>query len=475
MRTFEWILTATVAGAIFLPVALGFRLKRGRAAAALLLAVALQAVVEGFRWQLWPLALAAAGLAAGDVVREDRRVRGLPRIRRAVLGTVGLGGLVALPLLLPVPALPPPTGPFAVGTATFLLVDPAREERYGREPAGEETAGEEAAPGPPRRIVVQVWYPADPVEDAEPVPWNADIDVVGPAMARRLGFPGFFLSHTAGVRAHAVEEAPPLSGRFPVVLSAHGWTGFRTINLNQLESLASHGYFVVAPDHAYGAIATRFPDGEVVALDEAALPAEEDVGAEAYAEASEALVETFAGDLILILDNLAAGEPGPFGPLAGHADLERVGLVGHSTGGGAAVRVCLSDPRCDAVVGFDPWVEPIPNRLVANELAMPSLFVRSDGWRGTPNDARLRGLAERSPSISYWMGLTGAGHNDFVMTPLFSPIADRLGLKGPIPSHRVLAILDDYLVGFFDRFLLEVGGAALDQPPPPEVDFEVIP
>jgi hypothetical protein len=73
------------------------------------------------------------------------------------------------------------------------------------------------------------------------------------------------------------------------------------------------------------------------------------------------------------------------------------------------------------------------------------------------------------------MDLVGAGHNDFVLTPLFSPIADRIGLKGPIPAERVVPIIDTYLTGFFQRFLLGVGGTALDERPPSEVTIDFLP
>lgn len=491
MRTLELIQLALVAVTIALPVALGKRLRRGFMAVLLVGAMVAQLVFERYRWQLLPLELATLLLAAGDALWEERRFRGFIRLRRGALGAVTILVVGVLPVVLPVPRIPEPSGAFAVGTSTFVLVDGERPELYGipeadpEAPEGLAPEGEEEeAPGPLRRIVVQVWYPAQPAADAEPLVWNPDLDVVGPALSERLGFPGFFLSHTAEVPSHSHLDAPPLDGRFPVVLSSHGWTGFRTINLNQVESLASHGFVVVAPDHTYGSIAVRFPDtGEVVPLDPRALPARlseepdnpEAVDEEVYREATEQLVETFAGDLTLILDRLEEGPAGPFGTLAKHADLESVGAFGHSTGGGAAVRLCLEDSRCDAVLGMDAWVEPIPDRVVAQELQMPSLFMRSDDWTDTPNDRRLRGLAERSPSVSYWLGVGGAGHNDFVLTPLFSPIADRLGLKGPIESERVVPIVDSYLVAFFDRYLLGLGGAALDEPPPPEVELEFIP
>jgi dienelactone hydrolase len=490
MRTLESLQLVLVVVTVVVPVVLGRRLRRGRMAVVLVGSMVAQLVFEGYRWQLLPLEVATLLLAAGDALWEERRFRGLIRLRRGALGVVALVLVALPPLVLPVPRLPEPTGAFAVGTATFVITDGEREELYGlpepdpeeeQAPAPEGDGEEERLP--PRRIVVQVWYPAQPSEDAAPIVWNPDLDVVGPAMSERLGFPGFFLSHTSDVLSSSLPGAVPLDGEFPLVLSSHGWSGFRTINLNQIESLASHGFVVVAPDHTYGSVAVRFPDdGAVVYLDERALPSNpqtdpdgEAIDAEAYQEASELLVETYAGDLGVVIDRMEEGTGGTFGTIAAHVDLERIGVFGHSTGGGAAARLCIEDDRCDAVLGMDAWVEAIPDETVAREVQVPSLFIRSEDWIGTANDRRLRGLAERSPSLSYWIGIDGAGHNDFVMTPLFSPIADRLGLKGPIDTERLVPILDSYLVAFFDRYLLGLGGSALDAPPPPEVELELIP
>lgn len=476
MRNLETVEAATVALAVFLPVLTGQRLKRGWMSIALVVAVAAQWVVEGFRWQLIPLHLAAIGLAVGDVVWEDRRVRGWPRVRRGILGVPGLLAVILLPVVMPIPDLPAPGGPFDVGTMTFVLTDPERIEMYGLpEPDPDAVdAPETDDAGELRRIVVQAWYPAVAPEDAEPQVWAPDLDVQGPALARYLGFPGFLFDHVEDVPSHSYPGLPPLEGRLPVVLYSHGWTGFRTIAIDQLELLASRGYLVLAADHTYGAIATRFPDdGSVVYLDERALPDEETTDPDDYELATEELVETFADDLLLVVNELEAGTNGAFGTLAASADLEKIGFFGHSTGGGAAVRACLEDERCDAVAGLDPWVEPIPDRLVARELQIPSLFMRSDEWRERPNDRRLEGMAERSPARSYWIGVIGAGHYDFVLPPSFSPYADAIGMKGPIDSGRMQRIVDDYLVGFFGRHLLGVGGAVLDEVPGSDVTLEV--
>ena len=473
MRTWETVQLAVVAVAVLLPVLLGYRLKRGRMAVVLLVAVVAQLVIEGYRWQLLPLEFTTLGLAVTDVLRDERRVRGLQRFRRGVLGPVGILALAVLPITLPIPELPIPTGPFSVGTQTFVVIDEERLEIYGL-PEREE--GEDPPePTEPRRFVVQAWYPAADVEGLEPLPWNPDFEVVGPALAGRLGFPGFFLSHISDVSSSSYDSPEAVSGRLPVVIYSHGWTGFRTIALHQMESLASRGFIVLAADHSYGSVATVFPNGSVVEYDPRALPDDVESDSEEYLEAAEQLVETYSEDLVAILDALETGASGPLSRLRAEPDLSRIGIFGHSTGGGAAVRTCINDTRCAAVAGLDPWVNPIPDRVVALELSQPSLFMRSDGWRGTPNDGRLRGLAERSPFESYWVGIDGAGHNDFVLTPAFSPVAARLGLKGPIPADRVIPIVDTYLTAFFQRHLMGTGGAALDDTAPAEVSLEFLP
>lgn len=476
MRILESVQFVVVVAALALPVVFGRRLKRGRMAVALIAAMSAQLVIEGYRWQLLPLEVGTLLLAAGDALWDDRRFRGAIRLRRALLGIVGLAAVSFLPLVLPVPNIPTPTGPFDVGTTTVVLEDPDREELFGL-PEPEEDAADESEPveiGDPRRLVVQAWYPALPDVDQRAL-WNPDVDVLGSEIAGRLGLPGFALGHTRLVLSHSYSDAPPIEGRFPVVLASHDWAGFRTDALMHYESLASHGFIVLVPDHTYASLAVRFPDdGSVVYLDPRVLPESElEEEEEEYLEAAETLVDVMAGDLSFIADRLVEGDAA-LELIAGHADIEQIGVYGHGVGGGAAARMCLEDDRCDAVLATDPWVDPIPNQIVAREFQVPNLLMRSDDVRDTPNDRRLRGMAERAPSLSYWISIDGTGHNDFTMAPLLSPFAASFGWKGEIEAERVLPIVDSYVVAFFERFLLGVGGSVLDQPPPPEVDLELI-
>ncbi|MEX1125174.1 MAG: hypothetical protein WD895_04245 [Acidimicrobiia bacterium] len=462
MRRFELLLVFAGLFAVGWPAVFGVRTRRGIVAAVLLTLFVLHWQVEGLRWQMMPLYGAALGLAIGDIIVVERRLDWTSRIARGIFGLAGVGLAAILPLVLPVPELPLPSGPEAIGTETFDLVASGRQEIYGPSPGGL------------RRLRVQVWYPAEPGEIIEPIPWSEDWDVVSPAVSTLLGYPGWLLNYTRYTKSHALPSVPVAAGTFPIVIYSHGWTGFRAIAVNQIENLVSHGYVVIAPDHTYAAVTTRFEDGDVVRYNPAALPDEEAVGEEAYNEASQTLLEVYAADLVTILDALDQGESGPFGALAASADVTRIGIFGQSTGGGAAVEVCLVDERCDAVLGLDAWVEPIPDRTISASATRPALFMRSDEWRGTENDAVLRGIAERSENVTYWVGVEGTNQNDFTIAPLLSPVAEQLGLTGTIPAGRVIPIVDRYVLGFFDVFLLETGSAALDTSSFDEVTVEVI-
>lgn len=135
-----------------------------------------------------------------------------PRVRRALLG---------------------------VTIVTFQLEDPAREDSR--------------APGRPRRLMVQAWYPADTSTAQAPrEPYWPDVTRTGPALAHKLGLPSFFASHFAYAVSHSHDHAPfaPSLGRVPVIVFSHGSGGVRAQNTSTLEVLASHGYMVASLDHA---------------------------------------------------------------------------------------------------------------------------------------------------------------------------------------------------------------------------------
>jgi dienelactone hydrolase len=456
------VLVFAAAFAVAWPVVFGVRPRRGLVALLLAAALFAQLQFEGFRWQMIPLYLVAIGLAIGDILYIERDLGWSRRVLRGLLGAVGLALIVVLPIVFPVPELPPLSGPDAIGTSTVQLVDRSRDELYG------------GRRRQPREFVAQVWYPANPAEVQPPVPWSQDWEVVAPAIAREMGLPSWFWDHTQYTPSHAGESVPVAAGTYPVLIYSHGWGGMRTNTLNQIEQLVSNGYIVIAPDHTYAAVATVFEDGEVYYKEPEAMPDPAVVTESEVVEAKTNLLATISGDLVHVLTELEQGEAGAFGEVADAIDLNRIGLYGHSEGGAAAIKVCLENEQCGAVLAMDPMVEALTERDLQLTMTRPALYMRSEEWLDSTNEALLRGIAARGEAVTYLVGIEGAWHNDFLMTPLLTPFASQFGISGPIPGGRMIQIVNNYLRGFFDVFLLETGSAALDSVTFDEVDVSVV-
>ena len=125
MRRFEWLLVFGALFAVGWPAVFGVRTRRGIVAVVLLTVFVLHWQVEGLRWQMIPLYGAALGLAIGDLVVVERRLDWTNRIARGIFGLAAVGLAAILPLVLPVPILPLPSGPEAIGTVTFAIISSA--------------------------------------------------------------------------------------------------------------------------------------------------------------------------------------------------------------------------------------------------------------------------------------------------------------------------------------------------------------
>jgi hypothetical protein len=408
---------------------------------AALLVTVFHLVLEGYRWQMIPLYTLTALLTITAGLRF-RSAAGWKPIT-SFLGLILLVVAVALPLLLPVPSIPHPGGPHRVGTRIYELTDSARPELY---------SGKDEA----RRFQIQVWYPADVSPSDQRAPWMANADVFAPAIARYIHMPAFFLDHLALVEMPAYSESniAPMDSGYPVILFSHGWNGFNAQNTGQAIELASRGYVVVGVQHTYGAVITVFKDGTVARNNPSALPG----GAPdaEYEVAAQKLVAQWAGDLAFALDFLGLQNADPQSPLHHSLDLARVGVYGHSTGGGAAIQFCGTDSRCVALLGMDPFMRPVSPHVLENGVRQPAFFMFSQSWADDVNSWNnqlfQRFLSNGSETLGV-VSIDGTTHYDFSDLPLLSPLAPRLGLKGPISGKRVTAIIDDYLVSFFDLTL----------------------
>jgi dienelactone hydrolase len=273
-----------------------------------------------------------------------------------------------------------------------------------------------------------------------------------------LHLPPFFLDHLALVRLPAYRDSKVATSdhTYPIILFSHGWKGFNAQNTGQALQLASHGYVVVGVQHTYGAVVTIFDDGTVAKNNPDALPM--DAPDAEYDAAAHKLAVQWAGDLGFALDFMSAQNNGPNSPFSKTLDLTRVGVYGHSTGGGAAIQFCGTDPRCTALLGMDPFMRPVSTEILESGVTQPAFFMFSQRWADdieSLNNRQFKPFYDNSGNALGAIYIQGTAHYDFSDLPLLSPLAPKLGLKGPIDGRRVINIVDDYLLSFFDMTLRE--------------------
>jgi dienelactone hydrolase len=340
---------------------------------------------------------------------------------------------------------------------SVMMVDESREESYSEEL------------GSPRRFMVQIWYPTEPTLSGKTTPWIDHVEVMAPAIADLLGLPSFSLNHLKYVFSHAHQDAPlPKNmNQYPILLFSHGWSGFRAQNTFQVEELVSHGYVVAAPDHSYGAVASVFPDGEVIFLNPEALPFQGSLPEEERLEAVRVLGDQWSHDLSFILDNLLYPDSeSDFIKFTGRLDSDKVGAFGHSTGGGAAIQFCASDPRCDGVLGMDPYMEPVDSVVLEEGLNVPVLAMFSESWHNTrrENQENFNQLKQNSIDYKGEFYIEETAHYDFSDLPGLSPLAHTFGLKGKIAGNRVVEIINHYTLAFFEKIFMDADSQFLDGP-----------
>ena len=175
-------------------------------------------------------------------------------------------------------------------------------------------------------LTVEVWYPASDTTTGE----TDSVDFsqwVPTSVAALLGDVEVPLIATDAVRdapARRAEEP------FPVVFFSHGLGGTRMQSTDLTVHLASRGYVVVASDHA----GRSFPD---------LLPCLFTPPAEGCDLAGLLGEDPGTGDASAVADYLptAASE----GFLADRIDPARLGIFGHSAGGGTTSSILSTDPR----------------------------------------------------------------------------------------------------------------------------------
>lgn len=281
---------------------------------------------------------------------------------------------------------------------------------------------------------VAVWYPAAAPE--QPMPYTPQHN-------------GFFGS--------VARDAPPAEcPRVPLLLFSHGWGGCALQSLFLTEELARAGYVVAAPDHADAVCRIGADELNLGNLridrsffDPASWTERSEIGR--------------LHDLRAVI-KVVAGDPA----LARIADATRVGAVGHSLGGYAAVGMAggwpaWKTPEVKAVLALSPYVLPFMAQGTLSRLQVPVMYQGAVLDLGiTTSLEGAQGAYAQTPPPRFYARLNGGTHFEWTNWQC-TGTANVAACLQARPNARLIT---RYGAAFFDHHLKGKPPGVLTAPEP---------
>ena len=269
-------------------------------------------------------------------------------------------------------------------------------EQPGPYPVGRRTEQVTDASRADRALAVEVWYPA--ATEAPPTPYE---------LIPGVGFDSELAS---------VDSTPSADGPFPLVVFSHGSGGLRQQSASIVETIASHGFVVVAADHVGNTAIDRL------------------IGTETSFEVS---ARNRVLDVGLLIDEVEGGR------LAGGlADTEHIAVMGHSFGGFTALAAAggyediAADPRVDAIVPLAPASSRISDEALGS-IGIPMLIVTGSDDQTTPVDDQSTRPLELAGGPATLVEIDGGSHE--VVTNICDILEAVSAPGAPVPEGTVAA------------------------------------
>jgi hypothetical protein len=382
--------------------------------------------------------------------------------------------------------LPKPTGPYAVGSRYFYLTDKARPDLISPDPDDY------------RSISLQVWYPAEPGPDDQPILLSDRKLIEGYVQEGALD--PTILTEWAMEPTHSFLKAKPAKAKTPFPVILYSSSGVMNANTFLSEELASHGYVVFSIGHPYWCEFYFDAEGKTTPLDKnneyykklweeedswQVLKAKKEITLaktledqpDLYQKLNQAL-PTEAGDLRLwaedigFIVNQLKEMNSNTGFLKGIMDVNRIGVMGYSKGGAAAGQYCLTaDDRCKAGINLGGFMFA---DIVEKNLKKPFLIMEHiEPW--APDGFPIGELfIERAESSAYMIAIRDALHGNFCDLTIAKKFIKAEGIVGSIDGKKFLDITEYYVRAFFDKYVKGVPGAVIEDLSPtyPEIIFK---
>jgi pimeloyl-ACP methyl ester carboxylesterase len=339
-----------------------------------------------------------------------------PSARRGKFAAgIGIGIILVIALgivaLFPPHQHLPPTGHYNTATARYTFIDQNRIEKFN-------DSGEN------RKVNVVFWFPEN-AKDGE---------------------------------------------TYPLVVFSHGGLGTENSNETLYLELASHGYIVCSIGHPYHALWTKDEDGQVTFVSKEYFNDIQQEDAKSDKEQSYRFYREWmnirAGDINFVIDTILMNATNNNGGVYALIDVTKIGVMGHSLGGSAALAIPRQRYDVAAVIALEsPFLYDIAGVengefiWLDEEYPVPVLNIYSDSsWDHLPEwaqYARNYEFLSDAPAHVSNLYLPGRGHFSLTDLSLASPLIVRL-LEGRKPmqgSEEYLKTMNEACLDFFDRYL----------------------
>lgn len=265
------------------------------------------------------------------------------------------------------------------------------------------------------------------------------------------------------------------SGTYPLIIFSHGAFGVNTSNETLFNELASHGYVIGSIDHTYHCFFTTHADGTTIWIDSGYMQEVSAENARSDPQGSFALYQKWMGlrmgDINFVIDHiLEETQNDQADRVYQLVDKSKIGVMGHSLGGSAALGIGRMREDVRAVIALEsPFlydIQGVENGAFVytpEKYPLPVLNVYSDGaWNilgDRPQYAENFALLSDTPANAYNIHISGVGHLTLTDFALTSPILTRMlnGHASTTSAVECLTRINQITLNFFDSFLKDKG------------------
>ena len=375
-----------------------------------------QILIVGYKWQYMPLYIIILFSALVHTFNINLQKRLLNFLFSLLLALLFVSSALLI-YYLPIPEFAIENKKYSVG---FEEVHIILEDRLQPEAFIELSNLKEDSK---RELLVDVYYPSEDettlIQLFKDAPSNWGETVIN-YLNRTWGInlPTFLFSHLNLSYFDVGVDLNKGNTKFPVLIYTHGWAGEKIFATDQLITIASQGYVVIALDHTGLAMFTELPSGTIY-------------------NTGSTENSTKVYDVMLEMSIDIENTVSYFKETNYYADFLNISVIGHSTGGGSGHLYCLKN-ACNTLILQDPFFVPVVNELQTISLTTDTYFIYSEDWyRGNEdiNDMSeievFNGYIENK-SLAYAYYLTDSAHYDFVAFGSISPLTKYTFLKGSI-------------------------------------------